>query len=68
MCLAQQVQGAGAELEPILGSESFRQDISQFHLPWMKLCNLECFFVTKNLTDFCKTVATGVEPRLASGS
>ena len=41
-------------------SESLRQDIGQFHSPWMKPCNLESFFfiknisIMKNLTDFCK--------------
>ena len=42
----------------------------QFHSPRMKLCNLESFFfvknafIMKNLTDFCKTVETSVDPCL----
>lgn len=28
-------------------SESFRQDIGQFHLPWMKPCNLKSLFLLK---------------------
>ena len=31
-------------------SESFRQDIGQFHLPWMKPCNLKSLFlIIKNI-------------------
>ena len=56
-------------------SESFRQDIGQFHSPWMKHpihfpdFNLESvfiksIFIIKNLTDFRKTVVTSVDPRL----
>ena len=41
-------------------SESFRQDIGQFHSPWTKPCDLENFLfiknisIMKNLTDFHK--------------
>ena len=56
-------------------SESLRQDIGQFHSPWMKHpihfpdFNLESvfiksIFIIKNLTDFRKTVVTSVDPRL----
>ena len=51
------------------GSESFRQDIGQFHYPRMKPCSGKFFLIKnilimKNLTDFCKMVETGVDPRL----
>ena len=51
-------------------SESFGQDIGQFHSPRVKPYNLESFvfvknvFVMKSLTDFRKMVETSVDPRL----
>ena len=51
-------------------SETFRQDVGQFHSPRMNPWNLESFlfikniFILKNLTDFRKTVETGLDPRL----
>ena len=61
-------------------SESFRQDIGQFHFPRIRPCKSANYFISrfqheeafhikntfimKTLTDFPKTVETGVDPRL----
>ena len=44
-------------------SESFRQDIGQIST-WKVFFIIENIFIMKNLTDFCKTVETSVDPRL----
>ena len=61
-------------------SESFRQDIGQFHFPRITPCKSANYFISrfqhgevfdikntlimKTLTDFRKMVETGVDPRL----
>jgi len=61
-------------------SESFRQDIGQFHSPRITPCKSADYFISrfklgevfhiknmfmmKTLTDFRKMVETGVDPRL----
>ena len=44
-------------------SESFRQDIGQFST-WKVFFIIKNIFFRKNVTDFRKTVKTGVDPRL----
>ena len=60
-----------------LDSESFRQDIDQFHSSRTKYLSIpfsifqlgiffiKNIFIMKNLTDFRKTVETSVDPRLS---
>ena len=50
---------------PFLGSESFEQDIDQIS-PWKVFLLLKMCYYEWTVTDFRKTVETGVHPRMHS--